>query len=462
MDRRPPAIKRMSTAARWPLGIALTSWRYMWRTTPVHRRELIGTEPYSGEPRPPAAGEQGQVQSPDDGVGPLVHRRYRARIVGARSSAAGLVELIRRDLDQVAPSEFASFQKVRGHDGELVLGDEYVVRMPGPWDGPVRVVAVTPMGFRLVTLEGHLEAGQIEFRASEDYRSLEFSIESWARSGDRLSHVLYTHLRMAKEVQLHMWTSVLERVAKLAGGKLEGGIVITTRRVEAPEGQTAYEGTGPRNRRARRRLAELSQRRVNFEPDAVEVSDPKIGWHVDDLIEALPSEASGPPVEDGSWETARELMRSYQVADPARVQATFRREEALSGRDMLLRIRYLGLRFNVGVRVGEVHDETRALGERRARVFGWSYRTLEGHFEQGELHYEVWKWLDTGDVEFRLHAYSRVAESGPLLLRAGFRLIGRHQQLRFYDQACLRMRRLTLGELEIRRTTQPLDQAKQA
>lgn len=455
MDRRPPAIKRMSTAARWPLGIALTSWRYMWRTTPVHRRELIGTEPYSGEPRPPAAGEQGQVQSPDDGVGPLVHRRYRARIVGARSSAAGLVELIRRDLDQVAPSEFASFQKVRGHDGELVLGDEYVVRMPGPWDGPVRVVAVTPMGFRLVTLEGHLEAGQIEFRASEDYRSLEFSIESWARSGDRLSHVLYTHLRMAKEVQLHMWTSVLERVAKLAGGKLEGGIVITTRRVEAPEGQTAYAGTGPRNRRARRRLAELSQRRVNFEPDAVEVSDPKIGWHVDDLIEALPSEASGPPVEGGSWETARELMRSYQVADPARVQATFRREEALSGRDMLLRIRYLGLRFNVGVRVGEVHDETRALGERRARVFGWSYRTLEGHFEQGELHYEVWKWLDTGDVEFRLHAYSRVAESGPLLLRSGFRLIGRHQQLRFYDQACLRMRRLTLGELEIRRTTQP-------
>jgi len=462
MDRRPPVIKRMSTAARWPLGIALTSWRYTWRTTPVHRRELIGTEPYSGEPRPPAAGEQGQVQSPDDGVGPLVHRRYRARIVGARSSAAGLVELIRRDLDQVAPSEFASFQKVRGHDGELVLGDEYVVRMPGPWDGPVRVVAVTPMGFRLVTLEGHLEAGQIEFRASEDYRSLEFSIESWARSGDRLSHVLYTHLRMAKEVQLHMWTSVLERVAKLAGGKLEGGIVITTRRVEGPEGQTEYGGTGPRNRRARRRLAELSQRRVNFDPGAVEVSDPKIGWHVDDLIETLPSEASGPPVEGGSWETARELMRSYQVADPARVHATFRREEALSGRDMLLRIRYLGLRFNVGVRVGEVYDETRVLDERRARVFGWSYRTLEGHFEQGEMHYEVWKWLDTGDVEFRLHAYSRVAECGPLLLRAGFRLIGRHQQLRFYNQACLRMRRLTQGELEIRRTSQPLDQAKQA
>ena len=25
------------------------------------------------------------------------------------------------------------------------------------------------------------------------------------------------------------------------------------------------------------------------------------------------------------------------------------------------------------------------------------------------MHYEVWKWLDSGEVEFRLHAYSRRA-----------------------------------------------------
>ena len=38
---------------------------------------------------------------------------------------------------------------------------------------------------------------------------LEFRIESWARAGDRLSNLLYDRLRMSKEVQLHMWTSVL-------------------------------------------------------------------------------------------------------------------------------------------------------------------------------------------------------------------------------------------------------------
>ena len=52
-------------------------------------------------------------------------------------------------------------------------------------------------------------------------RSVEFVIESWARSDDRPSDLLYGHLRMAKEVQLHMWTSVLEGVVELVDGRME-------------------------------------------------------------------------------------------------------------------------------------------------------------------------------------------------------------------------------------------------
>ena len=94
---------------------------------------------------------------------------------------------------------------------------------------------------------------------------------------------------------------------------------------------------------------------------------------------------------------------------------------------MLLQIRFLGLRFTVGVRVGEVYEGEREVDGQRAHVFGWAYRTLEGHFEQGEMHYQVWKWLDSGDVEFRLHAVSKAAETGPWVLRTGFRLVGRPQ-----------------------------------
>ena len=86
--------------------------------------------------------------------------------------------------------------------------------------------------------------------------------------------------------------------------------------------------------------------------------------------------------------------------------------------------------------------------------FGWNYRTLEGHFEQGQMDYEIWKWLDTGDVEFHLRAVSKPAERGPFLLRTGFRLFGRTHQLRFYRQACRRIRRLTEAQLETERAAE--------
>jgi hypothetical protein len=231
MPRRPSLGRRLRTASRWPLGVALTSWRYMWRTTPLHRSEVGGELPADGPPPYPEDMPADEVQPASAGVGPLFHRTYRARIRGARMRPDELVERMTADLDRVAPSEFASFNKVLGAEGAMAPGDEYVVRMPGPWDGPVRVVERTPTAFRFATLAGHLEAGQIRF-AAHDGELLEFRIESWARAGDRLSNLLYHHLRMSKEVQLHMWTSMLERVARLSGGRLTGGLEIRTRRVD--------------------------------------------------------------------------------------------------------------------------------------------------------------------------------------------------------------------------------------
>ena len=183
-------------------------------------------------PRLPEAVLDDDVQRIEDGVGPLFHRLYRARIRDARLSPEELISCLGADPNRSTPTALARFLKVRGADGRLAVGDELVVRMPGPWDGPVRVTSATPESFRFATLSGHLEAGQIEFRAMRTAEMLQFEIESWARSGDRLSNLLYHHLRMAKEVQLHMWASFLERVARLAQGRLTGGIEIISRTVE--------------------------------------------------------------------------------------------------------------------------------------------------------------------------------------------------------------------------------------
>jgi hypothetical protein len=230
--RRLPLARSAATAARWPVGVALTSWRYMWRTTPIYRCEVPGSWPDDAPPPLPDRLVDEDVQRLRDGTGPLFHRRYLARIRGPLVTPEELMARLQRNPDDAAPSEFATFKKAAGNADRMCPGDEYVVRMPGPWDGPVRVFEVLPCSFGLMTLEGHLEAGQIAFRAGGGGDQIEFEIESWARSGDRLSDLLYDRLRMSKEVQLHMWTSFLERVIRLSGGTRAGGLRIETRRVE--------------------------------------------------------------------------------------------------------------------------------------------------------------------------------------------------------------------------------------
>jgi len=216
-------------AVRWPLGIAVTGWAYMWRTTPMHRDEVEGGLPEDLPPELPNTVDLSGVQRPDDGAGPLFHRTYSVRIRDSAMNAAELIGRVAQDPDVVAPGEFTSFQKRRGDEGEMREGDEFLVRMPGPWNGPVRVIEKTPTSFRFATLDGHLEAGQIEWRARDGADTVQFQVESWSRPGDRLSNLMHHRLRMAKEVQLHMWTSVLERVVKLTGGRRAAPLDIHTR-----------------------------------------------------------------------------------------------------------------------------------------------------------------------------------------------------------------------------------------
>jgi hypothetical protein len=209
----------------------------MWRSTPMHRREVpeSASIPTHHPPAFPGGVDAGGVVGQESGYGPLFHRRYRTRIRGARISGEDLMAMIKNDPNAAAPTKFARFQKVLGEKRAMAVGDEYVVRMPGPWDGPVRVIAESPLNFRFATLKGHLEAGQIEFRAlppDDDQGQFVFEIESWARSSDRLSNLLYHHLRMSKEVQLHMWISFLEGVVDLSRGRMTGGVDVETWRIE--------------------------------------------------------------------------------------------------------------------------------------------------------------------------------------------------------------------------------------
>ena len=226
----------------------------------MHRREAPGSAEADGPPELPRAIEEGGLQPHSEGVGPTFHRSYRVRIRNARMTPEELMRRLQADPNEVAPTRFARFLKTGGERGGMTVGDEYLIRMPGPWDGPVRVIAADATSFRLTTLSGHLEAGQIEFRASQG-ELLEFEIESWARSGDRVSNLAYSRLHVAKEVQLHMWVSFLERVVASPAGAARAGSRWRRGRRRAPVGGPLAQGDADARARARRAAGDRLQLR---------------------------------------------------------------------------------------------------------------------------------------------------------------------------------------------------------
>ena len=208
-------------------------FRYLTQRVPLYRRDRESID----APRPdldrPHPGDPDTLQRAAAGVGPLFHRRYWIFVTDERLGAEDLIDAILRDPNRSTPSELARFETFDGepvHD--LGLGDELVVRLPGPWDGPVRLVERTPTSFRLATLLGHLEAGEIEFRTSYDERGfLQFTIESWARSGDRRFDLLYERFPVGREMQLHMWSQFCRRVAAAAGGVRMSNVSCTTEQI---------------------------------------------------------------------------------------------------------------------------------------------------------------------------------------------------------------------------------------
>lgn len=197
---------------------------------------------------------------------------------------------------------------------------------------------------------------------------------------------------------------------------------------------------GPRAaRRAWQELERLQDAPYNFDAAQRDSFTEANGWHIDDYLQPLPGEGAGAPTPDGPWSTACRLMRDYQFADPRMIRAVYDVDHPFAERTMVLQARFLWMRFWFGVRVGRLHDETVEDAGRRARVWGWSYGTLRGHYETGEMSFEARKWLDTGEVEFRIHATSRPTRIPNPLHRIGFRLFGRRLQRRFARRACSRM-----------------------
>lgn len=229
-----PPTRTLLRLAASSTGLPFAAWRYATHDVDTARQTSTCDWPMKGFPGADGAdASAGGLQRARDGHGPAFHRLYSIVAREPVMTPEQLIAVIAADPNVAAPMDLARFTKRRGDRRTTEVGDEYEIVLPGPWNGPVRVIARTERSFRFATLDGHMEAGEIEFRAVPDDDGLRFEIESWARSADPVFHVLYHRLKISMELQEHMWAQFLQRAARIAGG-IPGPVRIKTRRSEHP------------------------------------------------------------------------------------------------------------------------------------------------------------------------------------------------------------------------------------
>jgi uncharacterized protein (UPF0548 family) len=444
--RTPFVIALISTVAAAAAVFALWMLR-RWRFPVEHVVvDVPAVQPTLHHLRPRDFAGARRLQLIPQGRGFLYQRTYQVDIAAPGLSAEALMAEIQAHIDDFGPTEMLTFEKTRGLPDALAVGDEFFIHITGPWDGPVRTVEVTPRAFAFITLEGHLEAGEIRFEVLDHPDrpgDLRFMIRSWARSSNLITDFFYQTLGLSRLAQTRVWTFFCKSVAERSGGAMDGPVRVTTHRAFFPS-----EPAEPLWKQYQGQFDHWRAAKLNFDPTQREQFTEGSGWRIDDYAVGLPGEPPGPPVWNGSWQAARKVLEAYEFPDPGLITGIFVPDEPLDQRIMILRARFLVFTFLFGVRIVDVVEEERDGGPRgRARVWGYSYQTLTGHFEMGQITFEVWKFVESGEVEFRIHAFSHTAHIDNLAYRIGFRLFGRSLQRRFARTALARMQQLVLERM---------------
>ncbi len=428
-------------------AVAVIVWLIRRYGMPVRETEIqvAGIAPAPNESAPKPSGSR-PLQLLDDGEGDLYHRVYQIDMVGATRTSEQLMAQIYVDVNMFVPTEMMRFDKMRGSDDGAAwkIGDEFYIRVTGPWDAPVRVIETEPTRFALLTLADHFEAGEIHFSFSDHPErddAIRFQIESWARSRDTITDFVYRVLGLSKFAQTRVWTYFCKRVQEESGGERLGVIHVTTHKARYEPEQPI-----PSWRRYQRDFERWRTTDLNFDPAQRETYNEGTGWRVDDYSTGLPSEPPGEPIADGSWQRAKTIIQNYEFPDPGLITGIFVPDDPLDERIMILRARFLIFTFLFGVKIVDVREEVREIDKRgAARVWGYSYQTLKGHFERGEIRFEILKFIDSGEVEFRVHAYSHSAEIENVLYKIGFWVFGRRLQRRFARTSLSRMQQLVIA-----------------
>jgi len=386
------------------------------------------------------------LQLPSNGYGKLIHRQYSIKFK-CKETAREIVDLISCNPNQFCNEAMATFEKTTGASESMEAGDEYLIRISGPWNGPVRVIEREATSFALATRDRHLEAGFIEFKVDDvDGQRRRLTIQSWATSGGPLVWITYALLRVTKLAQTALWTEFCTRVAD----RFEDG---SESDVQISDSSFALSNRNPidNDKRTANELAELQERGFNYDVQSYSPDDSS--WRHDSYVTTVGKESPGPPVEGGLFMTAKQIVSEYRFPDPRRVVGKFDSASPLDGRNMLLDAKFAGVRVQFAVRIVEVVDREIQLDEGDCCEWGYAYRTLDGHWEVGQITFLLRKSYESGEVKFLINAYSRTGRIPNPLYRFGFWLLGRKVQTNFAKRCLNRLVQMTHDEIRSRPTS---------
>jgi Domain of unknown function (DUF1990) len=240
-DSRSRAIPLLLAAAT----LALTAVALRRRAAPrTHERVARAATDATLRAVPEVATPTPDTQHASTGAGVLIHRQYEIHLQGTEHTASSVCRLMQRHMAELAPAALAEFEKADGSEFLFRVGDTYDITMLGPWNGSVRVDAVTDASFTLVTLDGHPEAGQITFSVHDTLAptSLRVLIESWARSRDNLVQAAYRTFGIGRHVQTEVWITFLQRLGTLAGVNGTPEVRVTTEEISGTEHRAVSDG----------------------------------------------------------------------------------------------------------------------------------------------------------------------------------------------------------------------------
>ncbi len=225
--RRRLAVSRLPSAARaigWLVGGPLAFVRYVLVTRKALREEVLRGTGFEGAPA--------WLRDEDSAPGAAVHRCFSLRIVEPAISAEQLARIVSADPNLVSPWEVLRWELPERERRGLRAGDELLVRMAGPWNGPLRVCAIEPRRLRFETRPGHAVKGELEMRLQEDGEGLLAEIELWERADSRPLAFLHDRLGITTRMQTHTWVEFLQRTRRVSGGRAAGPVMIRTEREE--------------------------------------------------------------------------------------------------------------------------------------------------------------------------------------------------------------------------------------